>query len=242
MFMKKSFLILVLINTFLNCQEFKSFSDITVFQCPNRATNKDLYYGNSTLPSSVKTPSKLMWCKKPGCNSYERGGEIIQTPYIQSLSGFSSQIIWDHKKVQYSNESRLREWSLFYNHNDCYDGGIEFGVLYWYGLKTFQFYCSIESNRPTQRWVNKEIAFLPAEGLNYLNLTLRAVDQSFKLTLASSNDNFITYYKTVNYTFKFEKWILEFRNLSGRITGKINKHADDDGMDNLTFKNIDYVV
>lgn len=241
-------IIYCLLNTFTNASNLNgAFSDnITVYQCPDRNKNNSHASFISSLPLTVNTPTRLTWCTKPGCGkpgnpSYELSGEIIQTPYVQSLSGFKAQIVWDFKKANYTEQSKSREWTIFYNENDCYDGGVEFGILFWHYFPKFRFYCSVESNFPTQLWVDKEINFQPVEGLNYLNVSLIAVDQKFLFTMTSSVDNMKTV-QTLNYVFQFEHWLQEFRHGKGRITGKVNKRADTDSMDSVTFNSIEYIV
>lgn len=243
-----SFLIFLVVNTFTNGEILSgSFSnDITVFQCPNPTTNTSSFIGKSTLPLYVNTPTRLTWCLKPGCGtasspSYERSGQIIQTPYVQSINGFSSQLVWDFKKINYTDESKGREWTIFYNQDDCYSGGVEFGVLYWHQSGRFRFYCSIDSNLVTQKWMDKEISFTPVNGLNYLNLTVATNGTSFLVSLTSSIDNLNTL-RTVRHVYAYPSWMQEFRHTKGRITGKINKRSDNDGMDSVKFNTIDYTV
>ena len=219
------------------------FTNIKAFHCPDPAKNSSQIYFNASLPFEVFTPSRFTWCQKTWCykGGYESSGQIFQTPYVQSLSGFKADIVWNFKEASYTNVSRSREWTIFYNENDCYDGGVEFGVLYWHFHKKFRFYTSIDSNLKTQQWVDKEINFKPIEGANYINVSLIAVNKSFELTFTYSVDERQTF-KTLNYKFPFEKWMQEFRYGKGRLTGKINLKAESDSRDSVKFNSVEYFV
>lgn len=220
------------------------FNDnITVYQCPDPNKNSTYLSYKSSLPLTVNTPTKVMWCTKQpsSCGGYEQSGHIIQTPYIQSLAGFKAEIEWNFSDANYTNQSRAREWTIFYNENDCYGGGVEFGVLYWHFHKKFRYYCSIDSNLNTQLWVDKPIDFNPVNGINHINMSLIRINQEFQLKFDYSIDNKKTF-KSLNYKFPIERWMQEFRQGKGRITGKVNKKADTDSMDSVKFVSIDYFI
>jgi len=220
-----------------------SFANVQAFKCPDPAKNSSQILLNTSLPIELFTPSKFTWCEKTFCNKsgYGSSGQNFQTPYVQSLVGFKADIVWNFKEAFYTNVSIAREWTIFYNENHCYDGGVEFGILYWHFHKKFRFYTSIDSNLATQQWVDKPIDFSPIVGANYLNISLMALNNRYELTFTYSVDDRKSF-KTLNYAFPFQMWFQEFRYGKGRITGKINLKAETDSNDSVKFNSVEYFV
>lgn len=133
--------IVVLILTIIGCTTVNSeiiwgkFHNVNTSYCPNPDNLKDKYpkLEQTSLPVNFINGPYKYFCVKEGCNSYEPSTYTVKTPYVQALTGFRVEMDWEWTKPNYtSNETKLNSnWCVYYNQNNCYLGGAEFGFCHY---------------------------------------------------------------------------------------------------------------
>ena len=119
-----------------NCELiWGKYQNVNATYCPNPDNLNDKFpkIAQTNLPVTLINGPYNQWCVKQGCGSYEMSTYTVRTPYVQALTGFRVEMEWEWNKPNYTlNNTRLNSvWCVFYNQNDCYFGGHEFGFCHY---------------------------------------------------------------------------------------------------------------
>jgi hypothetical protein len=253
------------------------FNQIQLYSCPNPdyPKSKEFLIKNVTMPQTLTHGPYNQWCIKRNCEkppnfetSFGPSSLSIRTPYVNNLAGFRIQMAWDFKKSARNNESS--QWCVYYNQNDCYYAGTEFGFCSVYNFKKLEFYATppFENiyNPPYQFYNKTSNTFYdipedcradkrvkrkyesqliePVVGINYLNLTAIATDFGYRVSISFSRDNLQTIdIIAENELIDYPICNDDIRKYAGRITASIGTNFNRYGLhDSITYQKIEYLV
>jgi len=227
------------------------------------------------LPQTLENGPYNQWCIKRNCEkppnystSFGPASLSVRTPYTK-MAGFRVQMAWDFQKRAQHVFNESSQWCFYYNQDDCYYGGTEFGLCSVYNFKNFVFYATppFENiyNPPFQYWNRTDNTFydipepcraynrvqvkfnttgiIPIEGINYLNFTAIATDQGYLVSISVSNAN-TRGIRTLaeNQLINYPICNYDIRNYFGRITASIGTNFNRYGLrDSITYQKIEYL-
>lgn len=240
----------------ISCSYVKSttiwgtYNNVSVYICPNpkNLTSKIPIQYQSDLPQTFTNGAYKQWCLKSDGSGLNPPASSLRTPYIKSMNGFRVEMSWTgFKRANYtSNETLSGEWCVFYNENEAYSGGAEFGFCSnsWARERGFlSFYYGRDSNQNlnTSEVAKFTIKFKPvySPGINYLNFSAVAVNSKYVLTFDSSIDNLKTITRE-NFEVPFPVWHQEFRYNQGKITAFNRPNFNIYGSDTIEYRSIEY--
>lgn len=137
-----------------------------------------------TMPASANFPDGLQWfgdekkCREKlgTTGTYPKSQQtVLRSDYIKSISGFSfrGRLIHDT-----TNGSRYNHYAIFFHQQECYDGGPEYGFVFFEDMNEALFYVCGNCNQTAQKWWD-----WPGKNLRNQNVK----DSSNKVALALKN-------------------------------------------------------